>query len=224
MEPESRGRSPYRTPAVRISWPLTVLGAMAGTLCVFMVLPLTQMATGAARKDLLLSEVGVAALPPPPPAAMEPEPPPPEPEEPEPPPQLSEQPMSFDLGDIDLDAGIGDGGVFGRGMAFGGEDALADVAIFDISDLDQRPRATSRIQPRYPPGLMKQRVEGAVVIVFVLDENGRVQDPRVESSTHPDFEQPALAALRRWRFQPGTREGEPVRSHVRQQIGFRINQ
>ena len=213
----------YRPPPSRVNRTLTLMGAVLGTLCVFMVLPLTQMVSSAANRQLVLSDIDTAAPPPPPSTETEPEPPPPEPQEPDPPPELGEESMPFSLGDISLDVSVGTGGVLGRGMVFGGDRDPADVAVYDISDLDQRPRAVSRIQPRYPPDLMKRRIEGTVVLVFVLDENGKARDPRVESSTHPAFEQPALTALRRWRFQPGTREGEPVRSHVRQQIGFRIN-
>ena len=46
-----------------------------------------------------------------------------------------------------------------------------------------------------------------MVLLFILDENGRIQDPRVESSSRPEFEQPALKAVTRWRFQAGNKRG-----------------
>ncbi len=215
-------RKVYTPPSTRVSWPLTVLGAFVGTLCVFLVLPLTQVISSGAKRQLEISKIDTAAPPPPPPPSETEPPPPPEPEESEPPPELTEQSMPLSLSDLDLDVSAGTGGAFGRGLDFGGEQALQDVAIFDIADLDQRPQAVAQVAPRHPPELLKAKIEGSVVLLFVLDENGRVQDPRVESSSRPEFEKPALAAVKRWRFKPGTRDGNPVRSYIRQQIAFRL--
>ncbi len=215
-------RKVYTPPSTRVSWPLTVLGALVGTLCVFLVLPLTQVISSGAKRQLEIAQIDTAAPPPPPPATETEPPPPEEPEESEPPPELSEQSMPLSLSDLDLDVSAGTGGAFGRGLDFGGEQALQDVAIFDIADLDQRPQPVAQVAPRHPPALLKAKIEGSVVLLFVLDENGRVQDPRVESSSRPEFEKPALAAVRRWRFKPGTRDGKAVRSYIRQQIAFRL--
>jgi TonB family protein len=56
---------------------------------------------------------------------------------------------------------------------------------------------------------------------FVLSESGRVEDLRIESSSRPEFEPPALEAVRRWRFKPGEKNGEPVRTYMRLPIRFR---
>ena len=66
--------------------------------------------------------------------------------------------------------------------------ALEEVAIFDTADLDQRPQAIARVEPRHPRELLKAKIEGYVVLLFIIDEEGRVMDPRVESSSHPEFE------------------------------------
>lgn len=214
-------RKVYNPPSAGVSWPLTVLGALLGTLCVFLVLPLTQLISSGAKRSLEIMRVDTASPPPPTPPEMK-TPTPPEPEEAEPPPELSEPSMPLSLGDLDLDVSAGSGGVFGGRFAFGGSQALAGAAIFDIADLDQRPRPISQVEPRYPLELKKAKVTGSVVLLFVLNEGGRVEDPRIESSSRPEFEKPALAAVRKWRFKPGTRNGKAVRSYVRQQILFNL--
>jgi periplasmic protein TonB len=215
-------RQVYTPPSTKVSWPLTIVGALVGTLCVFLVLPLTQVISSGAKRQLEITQIDTAAPPPPPPTMEAEPPPPPEPEEAEPPPQLNEESMPLSLSDLDLDVATGTGGAFGRALDFGGEEALQDVAIFDIADLDQRPQPIAQVAPRHPPELLKAKIEGSVVLLFVLDENGRVQDPRIESSSRPEFEKPALAAVKRWRFKPGTRDGQAVRSYIRQQIAFRL--
>lgn len=214
-------RKVYNPPAAGVSWPLTVLGALMGTLCVFLVLPLTQLISSGTKRSLEIMRVDTASPPPPTPPEME-TPTPPEPEEAEPPPELSEPTMPLSLGDLDLEVSAGSGGVFGSRIAFGSGQALAEVAIFDIADLDQRPRPISQVEPRYPLELKKAKVTGSVVLLFVLNEGGRVEDLRVEASSRPEFEKPALDAVRKWRFKPGTREGKAVRSYVRQQILFNL--
>ena len=213
----------YRPPSTRASWSLILLGSLLGTLGVFLVLPMTQLVSTGVQRELEILKVDAVVAPPPPAVELEEPPPPQEPEESDPVPELSEQSLPLSLGDLDLDISVGAGGAFGKVFNFAGEQSLTEVAIFDLADLERRPRAVSRVPPRYPAELKRAKIEGSVVLLFVLDENGRVQDPQVESSTQPEFERPALTAIRRWRFQPGTRDGKPVRSYVRQQIAFRLD-
>ncbi len=57
---------------------------------------------------------------------------------------------------------------------------------------------------------------------FLLTEDGRVEDPRVENSARPEFEKPALEAVRRWRFKPGMKDGAAVKTHMRLPMRFRV--
>jgi protein TonB len=95
--------------------------------------------------------------------------------------------------------------------------------IFSMEDLEKKPELVAAVPPQYPPEMRKAKVEGVVTIVCVLDESGRVEDPRVEASSRPEFERPALDAVRRWKFRPGMREGEAVRTYMRLPIRFSIN-
>ena len=203
-------------------WP--VFGALLLSLVVFLILPLTQMVSSKVQKKLLITKVGTAQLEAPP-EAPEPPPPPPPPEEKEepPPPQLSDAPQPLNLA-IDLDIAVGTGGALAGLAQFGGmESAETKLDTFDVADLEKRPEVVVSVPPQYPADLRKARIEGAVTVVFVLDESGRVQDARVENSTRPEFEQPALDALRRWKFKPGMREGEAVRTYMRLPFRFRVS-
>jgi protein TonB len=61
-----------------------------------------------------------------------------------------------------------------------------------------------------------------VLLAFVLDENGRVEDPRAERSTHAGFEPAALEVIRKWRYKPGLKDGQPVRTYLQQPIRFQL--
>ena len=94
---------------------------------------------------------------------------------------------------------------------------------FDVSDLEKRPEPVSQVAPVYPSELRKAKVEGAITLIFVLTEDGRVEDPRVEHSSRPEFEKPALDAIRKWRFSPGLKDGKGVRTYVRVPMRFRVS-
>jgi protein TonB len=216
-------RKLYHPPNTNQGWPLAVLMGLALTGFVFFVLPFTQ-AVSDARRNLELRRIETAA--PPPPALDEPPPPPPPPveeEPPPPPPQLAETPMTVPLM-ADLDMALGSGGAM-AGL-FDLRDAASELAgsdIFDVSELESRPEVVAQIAPVYPTELKKARIEGLVTMVFVVDTDGRVEDPRVENSSRPEFERPALEALRKWRFKPGLKEGEPVKTYLRLPIRFRVS-
>jgi TonB family protein len=53
-----------------------------------------------------------------------------------------------------------------------------------------------------------------------VSERGRVESPRIESSSDPVFNEAALAAIKQWRFDAAQRRGKPVRSPNRQTFSF----
>jgi protein TonB len=192
-----------------------VLGAAVITLAIFLILPLMQVIGAPPERDLNLAPVEVANLPPPPPPPPEEEPPEPEPQEE--PPELAEQSEPLDLSQLELalNPTVGDGG-FGEFTIDIGEKLEANVGgdsvdeVFSMAQLDQRPRVIFQREPIYPQELRKRRQNGTVYLVFLVDEQGNVMNPTVKKSSNPAFERPALEAVKQWKFEPGTRKGEPV--------------
>jgi outer membrane biosynthesis protein TonB len=105
-------------------------------------------------------------------------------------PELAEaQPQQIPIS-ADLEVATGSGG----GVMSAGEIRSLTAAetvqedAFDVADLEKRPEPVSQVAPAYPAELRKAKVEGVVTLVFVLDETGRVEEPRVENSSRPEFE------------------------------------
>ena len=171
-----------------------------------------------------LVKVGVADLPP----AAENEAPPPAPEpekKPEavPEPQLVDAPQQMSLS-ADLEVAVGAGGGlagFGEAQKMMATETKQESA-FDVSELEKRPEPISQVAPTYPAELRKAKVEGMVTLVFLLSEEGRVEDARVETSSRPEFERPALEAIRKWRFRPGMKDGQPVSTYLRIPMRLRV--
>ena len=174
---------------------------------------------------LELRKASIADVPPP--VEEKEAPPPPEAEKPPeapPPPKLADAPQQIALS-ADLDVAVGSGGAlagFGEVRGLTPVESVQEEA-FDVSDLEKRPEPLSQVAPQYPPELRKAKIEGVVTLVFLLSEQGRVEDARVENSSRPEFEKPALEAIRKWRFRPGEKDGQPVRTFVRIPMRFRVS-
>jgi len=198
-------------------------GAIMLSLLFFMILPLMQSIGTATSPDLLTRTVDTANLPPPPPPPPEAE----EPEEEEPqeqPPELAEEMTLLDLSQLELALNPGLSGDLLHGdYAVKLNTAMADGgsvdSLFSIADLDQAPRALYQPSP-ISDSQMKKKAPGTVYIIFVVDERGRVENPSVQKSSDAVFDAAALAAVKQWRFEPGKRNGQPVRFRMRVPITF----
>jgi protein TonB len=101
---------------------------------------------------------------------------------------------------------------------------LADAEATALAAPDRPPQLLSSVPPEYPLMQHVAGVGGHVTVEFIVDPDGSVRDPRAVNSTHTAFEEPALAAVRKWRFAPGTNAGRPVRTRVQQVITFTVDE
>lgn len=216
-------RKVYR--ASNSSWAIlaSISFSLVATLAIFLILPFTHIVARPER-HLELRKASAVDLPPP---MEEPPPPPAEQtaqEDAPPPPTMDDAPQSIPVM-ADLDVAVGGGGFLPGFVASGSGMAANDTGgvneVFSAADLEERPQAAAQVPPAYPNELRRAKVEGSVTVAFVVDETGMVEDPRVEKSSHPEFEKAALDAIRKWRFRPGRKEGQAVRSYIVQTFRFR---
>jgi len=198
-------------------------GSLFLTLAFFLVLPLMQTINKPPSADLILLSIDTADLPPPPPPPVEQE----QEDEPEPedsPPELVEEAPPLDLTQLELALGNGisenwTGGDFTVKLSNVASAEENVDALFTMADLDQAPRAIYQPSPVINKKL-RDKAPGTVYIIFVVDKRGRVENTTVQKSSDPIFEAPALAAIRQWKFEPGRRNGQPVRFRMRVPITF----
>ncbi len=84
------------------------------------------------------------------------------------------------------------------------------------------PVATTKVDPAYPPDVLRDHVEGTVTLYAVIRADGTVDDIKVLDSLDPRLDENAVRALSHWRFRPGTKNGEPVALEAVVQIPFRM--
>jgi protein TonB len=101
-----------------------------------------------------------------------------------------------------------------------GDGAFTDTVGLD--KLDRPPRARSQPAPCYPADLLRAGVEGVVEVEFLVDKEGNVHNPVVLRASHPEFIDPAIRAISRWRFEPSHSGGRRVRFRMSVPMMFTI--
>lgn len=84
------------------------------------------------------------------------------------------------------------------------------------------PVATNKVDPAYPAEVMRDKVEGNVVLYAIIRSNGTVDSIRVLEAVDDRLGETAMQALARWHFRPGTKQGHPVDVEAVVQIPFRV--
>lgn len=88
------------------------------------------------------------------------------------------------------------------------------------------PTLLSRVEPKYPLKELREGIEGAVIVRFLVDPQGApLQVSVVRSTGVTAFEQAAVAAVKQWRFAPARdAQGKAKISNLLQvQLQFKID-
>ncbi|MCI0675146.1 MAG: energy transducer TonB [Phycisphaerales bacterium] len=127
--------------------------------------------------------------------------------------------------------GQGGGGDFMQGLDFTsgkkiggtGRGSATDEQFegaFSLAEIDQKPRVIFQSAAIFPAEMRGKKIEGVVSVMFVVDSGGKVANPRVETSTHPAFDKPAVDAVKKWKFEPAVKGGKRVACKMRVPIRF----
>lgn len=81
--------------------------------------------------------------------------------------------------------------------------------------------ATRQSPPTYPPAAKTVRATGVVKVEVTIDENGEVAEIG-KTSGHAMLQAAAKDAVRKWRFKPFTRDGQPVRANGYVSFNFNL--
>jgi periplasmic protein TonB len=117
--------------------------------------------------------------------------------------------------------GMGPGQGSGLGPGFGGG---TGGGAYRPGNGVENPRLIREVKPQYTAEAMRAKIQGAVWLECVVLPDGSVGDVRVVRSLDSTFglDQEAIRAAKQWRFQPGTRFGEPVPVLVTIELTFTL--
>jgi TonB family protein len=83
------------------------------------------------------------------------------------------------------------------------------------------PSPIKKSDPRYPPTLINEHVEGEVVLYAVIRADGSVDSVELVRGLDEQLDANAMEALSQWKFRPASRQGTPVDLEAIVHIPFR---
>lgn len=83
------------------------------------------------------------------------------------------------------------------------------------------PGPIHKVDPKYPSTLMEAHIEGEVILYGVIRKNGGVDSVQLVRGIDSRLDANAMAAFSEWKFEPATRDGQPVDLEAIVHIPFR---
>jgi len=93
--------------------------------------------------------------------------------------------------------------------------------IIDVGEI-AAPRVIQRVRPAYTQAAIDARLQGAVILELVIGEDGAVERVRVLRGLPLGLKESAVSAVRRWRFDPSTLDGRPIKVRYRLTVHFQL--
>lgn len=84
------------------------------------------------------------------------------------------------------------------------------------------PRLSSKTEPGYSHEARLVKRQGAVILSVVVTDTGHPASLRLIRSLGFGLDEEAVRAVRQWRFDPGTRYGDPVPVQATVEVNFRL--
>src|SRR6185436_5516132 len=85
------------------------------------------------------------------------------------------------------------------------------------------PVVIDRAEPLYNETARKARITGTVIVEAIISKSGRVEDVKVIKGLPMGLSHEAEEAVKRWRFKPGTLNGQPVATIFNLTVTFKLN-
>jgi protein TonB len=102
--------------------------------------------------------------------------------------------------------------------------AAVHASAAEGSDFDVRPTPVKTPPPSYPNNMRRDGVTGVVAVKVIIDESGAVIECTVSKSSNPEFDGPAISAVKNWKFTPAQKGGTAVKSKIVIPIKFSLDE
>jgi TonB family protein len=84
------------------------------------------------------------------------------------------------------------------------------------------PQLIKQATPDYPEDARQQRVQGRVVLELKIREDGHADELRAVDG-NPVFYKSAMNCVKKWKFKPAMKDGNPVAVKINVEINYRLN-
>jgi len=84
------------------------------------------------------------------------------------------------------------------------------------------PRLIHNVAPEFSSEARRKKIEGVVTLSLVVDTDGLPTDVQVVNPLGHGLDEKAVEAVQQWRFQPATKDGNPVAIKINAQVNFHL--
>jgi TonB family protein len=121
-------------------------------------------------------------------------------------------------------SGIGTGTGSGRGSGLGpGAGGGTGGGVYRPGGAVSAPRLIEEVRPRYTSDALRTKIQGTVFLEAIVRSDGSPSHIRVvRSLDRGGLDEEAVAAVAKWRFEPGRLAGQPVDVLVTIMVDFWI--
>ena len=85
------------------------------------------------------------------------------------------------------------------------------------------PRPLSKVNPPYPDKARQSRKEGTVTLGLTVSKDGSVSGVHVVTGVDKEIDRAAIDAVKQWKLDPGTYQGNPVDVDLKVSVNFRLS-
>ena len=94
--------------------------------------------------------------------------------------------------------------------------------VFRVDGGVTPPTVLRRFEPVYPIGAKKAGYEGVVVLSAIVRKNGTIEIVKVIRSLGLGLDEAAIRAIKKWKFRPGMKDGNPVDVALNVEVNFSL--
>ena len=84
------------------------------------------------------------------------------------------------------------------------------------------PKLLEKVEPNYTEAAKDAKIEGTVVVMVVIEVDGKIHEATVIHGIDDGLDANAVAAVRAWQFDPASKDGEPVPVAAKIEVNFRL--
>lgn len=121
-----------------------------------------------------------------------------------------------------IGAGEGSGIGPGKGGGFGSDEGGGTEGIFEVGGEVSAPALRVQVDPEYSEQARVQRLQGAVLLSIEVWPDGRAHNVRVVRGLGMGLDRRAVEAVQKWEFDPGVKDGRPVKVVCRVEVIFTL--
>lgn len=104
--------------------------------------------------------------------------------------------------------------------------AKNDETVYELHNARENgihaPKGIYMPDAEYSDYARRKKISGVVMLSFVVAKDGTVRDPAVTKSLEQSLDRQALDTVKKWKFEPATKDGQPVAVRIQAEMSFRI--